>query len=110
MAQALAPLPAAAAAEADELAAQGDGLRTRGGDASQQAGRVKEEAGGPQGAPTAGAGFGGAPAISEEVADMAAEWAGLLAAGPASGAAATYGMAGMAAAVLVCACPRRGSV
>jgi hypothetical protein len=46
------------------------------------------------------------PAISEEVAEMAASWTYLLAAGPASGAIASIGLAGIAASVLVAACPR----
>lgn len=45
-------------------------------------------------------------AISEEVADMAASWTQLLAAGPASGLIASFGLAGVAASVLVAACPR----
>jgi hypothetical protein len=46
------------------------------------------------------------PAISEQVADMAAGWSQLLASGPGSGSIAAFGMAGIAASVLVAACPR----
>lgn len=47
------------------------------------------------------------PAIAEEVAEMAAAWAQLLAA-PGSPAAAQFALAGIAACVLVAACPRCG--
>jgi len=40
---------------------------------------------------------------------MAAEWAGVFAAGPESGAGARCGIAGLAGSVLVCACPRRAA-
>lgn len=45
-------------------------------------------------------------ALPEEVAEMAAGWAQLLATGPSSGNGAKYGLAGIAACVLVVSCPR----
>lgn len=47
-----------------------------------------------------------APAMSEQVADMAAGWCQLLASGPGSGSTAGFGLAGAAASVLVAACSR----
>ncbi len=55
-----------------------------------------------------GAAAAPAPAISEQVADMAAGWSQLLASGPGSGSIAAFGMAGIAASILVAACPRCG--
>ncbi len=49
---------------------------------------------------------GAIPAVAEEVADMAEAWAGLFVGGRTSSATASYGIAGVAASVLVCACPR----
>lgn len=45
-------------------------------------------------------------ALPEEVAEMAAAWAQLLVAGPSSGSAANFGLAGIAACLLVVSCPR----
>ncbi len=116
-AQALAPPSDAAAAEADELAAAGP-RESHGEAARRPAAGIKVEPGaaGAAGAvgATGAAANGGAPTAarpgaSEEVADMAAEWAGVFAAGPESGAGARCGIAGLAASVLVCACPRRAA-
>lgn len=51
-----------------------------------------------------------APAISEEVADMAAGWSQLLVSELGSGSIASVGLAGIAASVLVAACPRWGCI
>lgn len=45
-------------------------------------------------------------ALPEEVAEMAAAWTQLLVTGPASGNAANFGLAGIAACLLVVSCPR----
>ena len=49
--------------------------------------------------------WGGEPAVSETVSDMAAQWTALVPTAQ-SGTEREYGMAGLAAAVLVSTCPR----
>lgn len=49
---------------------------------------------------------GAIPVVAEEVAEMAEAWAGMFVGGRASSATTSYGTAGVAASVLVCACPR----
>ena len=49
---------------------------------------------------------GSQAALPAEVAEMAAAWAQLLVMGPSSGSAANFGLAGIAACLLVVSCPR----
>ena len=49
---------------------------------------------------------GSQAALPTEVAEMAAAWAQLLVTGPSSGSTANFGLAGIAACLLVVSCPR----